>query len=458
MEYCSNCVIKNSDVTDNTFYGIHLFQGSANTIKNNIIARSTFNGIFLWSDGNIVQNNGIYDSNTGIDVLGVKNNIITSNYIIGNGKGVSTTDNKNTYIDNLFINHNYNFENWSQPGINDFNLTTPATGTTNIIEGSRIGGNYWAFPKNNSGYSQICPDTNTNGICDTSYTLYPGNRDAFPLAPGKNVTGLTFNVPSVAFCQVPYTVTGQLTGSGRVANLPVFIEFPYQNGFWTVTDNQGNYQFSLRSGMGVMQFNTTFPGWSTSRPSNSPSKTLSVLSQGKPIVITLSAPPSITTDQEYTVSGYATSNGAGISVNLVPEYSWDNATWDAIFKWPSSIKTNSAGYYSWNESNISSSTNHRYLRVRHDEDCYYVSGMSPTKTITITGVVHLPGYTNTPTDPDGDGIYEDLNANGRLDFADVVLYFNQMTWIAANEPIAAFDLNGNGRIDFADIVALFNEI
>jgi PKD repeat protein len=73
-------------------------------------------------------------------------------------------------------------------------------------------------------------------------------------------------------------------------------------------------------------------------------------------------------------------------------------------------------------------------------------------------VVPLPGYTNIPTDPDGDCIYEDLNANGRLDFADVVLYFNQMTWIGANEPIAAFDLNGNGRIDFADIVALFNEI
>jgi len=35
---------------------------------------------------------------------------------------------------------------------------------------------------------------------------------------------------------------------------------------------------------------------------------------------------------------------------------------------------------------------------------------------------------------------------------------NQMTWIAANEPISAFDLNGNDRIDFADIVALFGEI
>jgi len=73
-------------------------------------------------------------------------------------------------------------------------------------------------------------------------------------------------------------------------------------------------------------------------------------------------------------------------------------------------------------------------------------------------VIPLPGYTNPPTDPDSDGIYEDLNANGRLDFADIVLYFNYMQWIAANEPIAAFDLNGNGRIDFADIVTLFNEI
>jgi len=79
-------------------------------------------------------------------------------------------------------------------------------------------------------------------------------------------------------------------------------------------------------------------------------------------------------------------------------------------------------------------------------------------TEPLLGVVPLPGYVLPPTDPDKDGICEDLNANGRLDFADVVLYFNQMTWIAANEPVRAFDLNANGRIDFADIVALFNEI
>ena len=52
----------------------------------------------------------------------------------------------------------------------------------------------------------------------------------------------------------------------------------------------------------------------------------------------------------------------------------------------------------------------------------------------------------------------DNNGNNRKDFADVVLYFNQMSWIIANEPMSAFDSNGNGRIDFADVVWLFNNL
>ncbi len=76
----------------------------------------------------------------------------------------------------------------------------------------------------------------------------------------------------------------------------------------------------------------------------------------------------------------------------------------------------------------------------------------------LDGPIPIPPNIQAPTDPDGDGKYEDLNGNLRKDFADVVLFFNQMTWIAANEPIVAFDFNGNGRIDFADVVSLFNEL
>ena len=59
-----------------------------------------------------------------------------------------------------------------------------------------------------------------------------------------------------------------------------------------------------------------------------------------------------------------------------------------------------------------------------------------------------------PADPNGDGLYEDLNGNGRADFNDVILYFNAMEWIAQNQPVEAFDYNGNGRIDFGDLILL----
>ncbi len=79
--------------------------------------------------------------------------------------------------------------------------------------------------------------------------------------------------------------------------------------------------------------------------------------------------------------------------------------------------------------------------------------------ITVTPAVSvIPGGADRPTDPDRDGKYDDVNGNGRPDFADVVLYFNQMTWIAANEPVPAFDYNGNGRVDFADVVWLFTNL
>ncbi|MEN6342628.1 MAG: dockerin type I domain-containing protein [Methanospirillum sp.] len=82
----------------------------------------------------------------------------------------------------------------------------------------------------------------------------------------------------------------------------------------------------------------------------------------------------------------------------------------------------------------------------------------PTVTTTQSPFKIVPGASGLPRDLNNDGKYEDINGNGRKDFADVVLYFNQMSWIPANEPIAAFDFNGNGRIDFADVVWLFNHL
>ena len=56
------------------------------------------------------------------------------------------------------------------------------------------------------------------------------------------------------------------------------------------------------------------------------------------------------------------------------------------------------------------------------------------------------------------GRYDDVNGNGRKDFADIALFFNSLTWVAANEPASTFDFNANGRIDFADTVWLFTHL
>ena len=50
-----------------------------------------------------------------------------------------------------------------------------------------------------------------------------------------------------------------------------------------------------------------------------------------------------------------------------------------------------------------------------------------------------------------------MNGNIRRGFADIALFFNQMSWIADNEPVSTFD-NNNSQIDFPDPVWLFNNL
>ncbi|WP_226022365.1 hypothetical protein [Halomicrobium salinisoli] len=63
-----------------------------------------------------------------------------------------------------------------------------------------------------------------------------------------------------------------------------------------------------------------------------------------------------------------------------------------------------------------------------------------------------------PTDPDGDGAYEDLNGNGEVDYQDVVEYFENMEEPAMTDYAEFYDYNGNGGIDYDDLVALFEQV
>ncbi|WP_226021766.1 fibronectin type III domain-containing protein [Halomicrobium salinisoli] len=89
-------------------------------------------------------------------------------------------------------------------------------------------------------------------------------------------------------------------------------------------------------------------------------------------------------------------------------------------------------------------------------DAFPVSTSGTTLQIGSTG----PGPINgtEPTDPDGDGLYEDLNGNGEVDYDDIVIYFNHMEEPELTDYVDYYDFNDNDDIDFDDVVQLFGEV
>jgi PKD repeat protein len=143
------------------------------------------------------------------------------------------------------------------------------------------------------------------------------------------------------------------------------------------------------------------------------------------------------------------------------------------YEWPESMRlffladtsSNSKGWHVFGNEDMRLCLAPAYWHYFYSDGLNYpsaaglsVSTVARLEVYPAPRALAVPGGTGAPLDANGDGRYEDVNGNGRMDFADVVLYFNQMTWIAANEPVGFFDYNGNGRVDFADVVALFNAL
>ena len=78
--------------------------------------------------------------------------------------------------------------------------------------------------------------------------------------------------------------------------------------------------------------------------------------------------------------------------------------------------------------------------------------------VVVTGPPLTPGSEGLPTDPDGDGFYEDINGNGRLDYDDIALLFREFDSDAIRLNKEAYDFNENGKLDYDDIVELYQDV
>ena len=88
-------------------------------------------------------------------------------------------------------------------------------------------------------------------------------------------------------------------------------------------------------------------------------------------------------------------------------------------------------------------------------------GAAASDNITVnvvSGCPTLPGLPASAGDLDGDGLCEDINGNGRLDFDDVAEFFEHLNSVEVQSNISKFDFNGTGTVAMDDIVHLFGKL
>ncbi|RLI85257.1 MAG: hypothetical protein DRP01_06600, partial [Archaeoglobales archaeon] len=156
--YCYKCMdsVFSGNNIEYSKYGVYLYGGKNNTIISNQINR-TSRGVLLERAKNciLMKNKIINSTSYSIFLSNSENNLIYDNVFNSNR--------------NVYISGNYH---------NTWNVTKQSG--TNILGGNYIGGNAWLKP-DGSGYSQVCSDSNGDGICDVPYKINSQNIDYLPL-------------------------------------------------------------------------------------------------------------------------------------------------------------------------------------------------------------------------------------------------------------------------------------
>ncbi|WP_170938207.1 CARDB domain-containing protein [Halorubrum sp. Hd13] len=86
---------------------------------------------------------------------------------------------------------------------------------------------------------------------------------------------------------------------------------------------------------------------------------------------------------------------------------------------------------------------------------------SATATLSVEEAEEGPppvgNFTDAPTDPDDDGLYEDVNGDGQFNIVDVQALFANLDDETIENYPDAFDFNGDGTVDVVDVQKLFTE-
>ena len=70
----------------------------------------------------------------------------------------------------------------------------------------------------------------------------------------------------------------------------------------------------------------------------------------------------------------------------------------------------------------------------------------------------FPLQSGRSQDLDDDGLVDDLNVNDRMDFADLVLFFQHLESPQVQENIDLFDYTASNSVGMADVTGMFDHL
>ncbi|MUV88905.1 S8 family serine peptidase [Halapricum sp. CBA1109] len=97
-------------------------------------------------------------------------------------------------------------------------------------------------------------------------------------------------------------------------------------------------------------------------------------------------------------------------------------------------------------------------RLRGPTDAIPVGIENGSATVSAADGVTLPDATGPAGDPDSDGLFEDVDGNGRTDLFDALALYNNLDSDPIRTNARAFDFDGSGSVDIFDALALYNEV
>jgi len=191
----SNSNLIATNAANQNAIGMRLDSSSENEIRGNTLQDNLTGGMLLESASNenkVLENEIKGSQNAGIWLnLSNTNTIFTNRISEHKYWGIFLVNSSDQIIYNNYFNNPSG--NAGSSGTCQNNLwSISKTSGQNIMGGPYLGGNFWGKP-DGQGFSQITPDTNGDGFCDSAYTIFAGNLDQLPLHEYAQPTDIFVN-------------------------------------------------------------------------------------------------------------------------------------------------------------------------------------------------------------------------------------------------------------------------